>query len=254
MSYDRAVLKPRYREPAKHENWPAHRESDLQASHARFFQAALHKLAQPLTAALWMSELKGEMAPSPVELDLDRELRRAAKTFRFMAELFEERQRSAACLPIRLAELFSDSLADAGRGLGPGARALPMPDLACRGNRAALDRVLHFILRALDQAAVADGALKISVHLPGRGCVELHFTVPSTQGERMMKEFSLDAHPFEAREFLFESRELPEAARIQALLEGMGGSLAALGSAAKFTLVLYLQIASLGLQPCIATD
>ena len=70
----------------------------------------------------------------------------------------------------------------------------------------------------------------------------------------MVKEFSLDAHPFEAREFLFESRELPEVARIQALLEGMGGSLAALGSPTKFTLVLYLQIASLGLQPRIATD
>jgi hypothetical protein len=201
-----------------------------------------------------MSELKGEMAPSAVQLDLDRELRRAAKTLRFMAELLEERQRSAACLPVRLAELFSDSPADAGRGLGPGVRALPMPDIECRGNRAALDRALHFILRALDQAAVADGAPKISVHLPGGGWVELHFTVPSTQGERMVKEFSLDAHPFEAREFLFESRELPEVARIQALLEGMGGSLAALGSPTKFTLVLYLQIASLGLQPRIATD
>lgn len=206
--------------------------------HTPFLRAAVHRLAQPLTAALWLNELK----PSgSTHHSLERELRRAAGILGFLRELSEEREQSRACALVPVAELLANRLAEARHGADARQSGLIMRGLLCWAEPASLDRVLDSILKTAARASQRRGAIKVSIRPREDGYAGFRFTAPCSQGKRLAEEFLRDAHPFEHREFPFESRELPEAARIQALVEGMGGSLGVEGGPATLTFLLRLK-------------
>ncbi len=211
-----------------------------------FLRAALHKLAQPLTAALWINESPASGLCGSGQQSLDRELRRAGKILGFLQELLDLRQRHRTCQTVCLTDLLARKLVSlevALRTVGKAAVLQACDALECRVNPQALDRTLNFILDVLFRAALPDGSLAVAAQ-SRRGWVEIRFTVPSAHGKRLAAELSSDAHPFEVKDFLFQSRELPEAARIQALVEAMEGSLSIEGTKTVLTISLALQMAA----------
>jgi hypothetical protein len=214
----------------------------------RFLRSALHKLAQPLTAALWINELQSGHGGRDTQmvlqqLNLGNELERAVTMLNFLKELLEERQNMGACDLLSIREQIESVLAIHAAALPLAARVSRFAvsaRLLCWGNALALQRLLGFVLEFLAAAAVADGPLEMNAQRRGEQ-VEIRFAVPSVRGEQLAAEFTRQANPFEG--FPLTSRDLPEAARMLTLAEEMNGSLRAEGSTAAFTLVLGLRLA-----------
>jgi hypothetical protein len=212
-----------------------------------FLQSALHKLAQPLTAALWMNELRESGTVSTAELNIGAELNRAVRMVQFLREILEDSPRRCA---ISVKELLESKL----RGCklahskllllaGASARCKPAKRLHCWADPESLDRTLNFVLEFLACAAIPNGTLEVSVQLMGGQAVQIRFAVPSKHGKRLAEEFAAEAHPFKGQGFFFAGGEPPEAARINVLVERMGGSIAAEGSPLELVLVLRLALA-----------
>lgn len=233
--------------PESRPRWPIAGESRREAMSMHFLRAALHKLSQPLTAALWINELQTSQAKADTgtvspQSTLANELERAVMFLNFLRELLEEQRNVGPCdsLPIRKLIEVAVSAQVGSLPLAARVSRFAVSDrFLCLGNRFALQRVLGFMLETLAGAAPADGRLEICAQRRGAQ-VELRFTVPSVCGERWAAEFARQANPFEDPSL--PGPELPKAARMLALVEEMGGGLRAEGGPSTLMLVLGLRL------------
>jgi hypothetical protein len=215
-----------------------------------FLRSALHKLAQPLTAALWMNELRESRTVDPAGLNIGEELHRAAQMVHALRELLEELPGRRACRPVPIKELVESSVRERKLMHSNPLRLTAKPPgfsvserLHCWADPDALDRTLNLAIEFLSCAAMPNGFLEVSLQLLGEQTVQIRLTVPAKDGESQAAEFAVQARPFEAKGLSFAGGELPKAARLQLLVQGMGGSIAAEGSPRRLALLVHLRVA-----------
>jgi hypothetical protein len=194
-----------------------------------------------------MNELRGSRTLDAVELNIGEELRRATRMLQVLREFLEEPPRRRACRPVPVEELLESKLRECklmhSNFLRLTATTLVSERLHCWADPEALDRTLTLALEFLSCATIPGGSLEVSLQLLGDRTVEIRLTVPAEEGERLAAGFAVQARPFEAQGFSFAGGELPKAARLQLLVEGMGGSIAAEGSPRRLALVVHLRVA-----------
>ncbi len=199
-----------------------------EAALSELLDTGLHALAQPLTAALWIAELRtlGE-AGATFSQKMEGEIVRALGILRTMQQLHRQHAQGAVCevvdAALLLKQVVSSSRAEVGEDEILFSGVLH-DSLFCFANAAALQQAFAFLLESAHIASEGQ-PVAISAEATDENGITIEIRVSTADGERLIKEFRRAANPLHAGGDASGSHELPEAALVSASLRGMGCAL-----------------------------